>query len=99
MSIGSSILISHLSLNNIYQFIETYKQLDNDSLQDFINSEEYATHKNQIEEYVNDFLNQKKRFFLIDRALIDINIYIIMILYTITTFITNFIGKTYYIII
>ena len=62
MSIGSSILISHLSLNNIYQFIETYKQLDNDSLQDFINSEEYAT-LNQIEEYVNDFLNQKKSFF------------------------------------
>jgi DNA-binding CsgD family transcriptional regulator len=66
---AQSLYIKYLSLNNLHHLVETFKQFDNDSLQDFINCYEYMKEngisKEQIVETIkisNDLPNIKEEY-------------------------------------
>ncbi len=68
---AQSLYLNYLSLNNLYQFIETFKQFDNESLQDFINYYYYFIKQNGIckkevietVKMINDFPNIKEEYY------------------------------------
>ena len=66
---AQSLYYNYLSLNNLYHFVETFKQFDSDSLQDFINYYDYmkenGINKEEIVEAVkmsNDLPNIKEEY-------------------------------------
>ncbi|HET9806655.1 MAG TPA: hypothetical protein VFP49_07090 [Nitrososphaeraceae archaeon] len=68
---AQSLYLNYLSLNNLYQFIETFKQFDNESLQDFINYYYYFIKQNGIckkevietVKMINNFPNIKEEYY------------------------------------
>lgn len=68
---AQSLYLNYLSLNNLYQFIETFKQFDNESLQDFINYSYYFIKQNGIckkevietVKMINNFPNIKEEYY------------------------------------
>ena len=75
---AQSLYINYLSLNNLHHFVETFKEFDNDSLQDFILLRLYEREWNNKEEIVeaikisNDYPKIKEEYHDISDQLPDL---------------------------
>ena len=76
---AQSLYISYLSLNNLHHFVETFKEFDNDSLQDFIDyydfMKENGIDKKEIVEAIkisNDYPKIKEEYHDISDQLPDL---------------------------
>lgn len=70
---AQSLYINYLSLNNLHHFVETFKQFDNDSFQDFINYYDFMKENGISKEEIDEAIKMSNELPIIKEEYHDIS--------------------------